>query len=74
MHENYFHNILSVLCRDGLSLQHAIDHVGAILNDCYRQWYSALADMPICGKQIDSQLQKYIEGCRLVPLGNLNWR
>lgn len=48
--------------------------VGENLNDLYRKWYSALANIPICGEQVDSQLQKYIEGCRLVLLGNLNWR
>lgn len=55
-------------------LVHAMDDVGKNLNDRFQKWYFALANVPICGEQVDSQLQEYIEGCRLVPLGNLIWR
>lgn len=57
-----------------MSVQQAMDCVGEIFVDCYRKWYVALADVPIYGETVDRELQKYIEGCRNIALGNLHWQ
>lgn len=59
-HKNYFHNIINVFERQDLSLKQAMDCVGTALNDRYRRWYLALADMPIYGYQVDKEVHEYV--------------
>lgn len=54
--------------------QQAFDRVNQLLQNCYRDWYLVLADLPQWGETIDSQVQKYIQGVQNVVLANLNWR
>lgn len=58
----------------GLSTQQAVDRIGTMLNDCYKRWYSALANMPVWGEGIDRQVLRYVDACRDAALGNLHWR
>ncbi|KAJ5713106.1 uncharacterized protein N7483_010287 [Penicillium malachiteum] len=67
------HNIINLLQHQGLSLQQAMNQIGVLLNDCYRRWYTSLAEMPIYGESVDRELARYIEGCRIIALGNLHW-
>ncbi|KAI1124634.1 Presilphiperfolan-8-beta-ol synthase [Nemania abortiva] len=67
------HNLIILLKKQGLSNQEAIDKIGQMLDDCYRRWYRALADMSIWGEEIDKEALKYIDGCRNIALGNLYW-
>ncbi|KAK1756598.1 isoprenoid synthase domain-containing protein [Echria macrotheca] len=68
-------NIINVLQRTagGMSVQQALDRTGMMLDDCYRRWYRALAEMPIWGEATDYQVLRYIEICRDVALGCLHW-
>ncbi|TRX96398.1 hypothetical protein FHL15_002670 [Xylaria flabelliformis] len=67
------HNLIILLKKQGLSEQEAIDKIEDMLDDCYRRWYRALAEMPIWGEGIDREVLKYVEGCRNIALGNLYW-
>ncbi|KAL3483007.1 Presilphiperfolan-8-beta-ol synthase [Aspergillus germanicus] len=68
------HNLITLLQEKGLSLQRSIDSISDLLNDCYKRWYSALANMPIWGEETDRQVLKFVDCCRNVALGNLYWR
>ncbi|KAL2786795.1 isoprenoid synthase domain-containing protein [Aspergillus keveii] len=67
------HNLITLLQEKGLALQSAIDSISDLLNDCYKRWYSALANMPIWGEEMDRQVLKFVDCCRNVALGNLYW-
>ncbi|KAI8624673.1 Presilphiperfolan-8-beta-ol synthase [Xylariaceae sp. FL1651] len=67
------HNLIILLKKQGLSDQEAVERIGDMLDDCYRRWYRALAEMPIWGEEIDRQVLKYVDGCRNIALGNLYW-
>ncbi|KAF9885940.1 hypothetical protein FE257_012230 [Aspergillus nanangensis] len=67
------HNLIKLLTEQGHSLQEAMDEVGAITNNCYKRWYTALANMDIWGEYIDRQVLAFLDICRDVALGNLHW-
>jgi len=60
--------------RQGLSTQQAMDNVGVMIDNCYRRWYRALANMPVWGEKIDREVLRFVDVCRGVALGNLHWR
>lgn len=63
-----------LLEEQGCSTQQAIDKIGKMLDNCYRRWYIALAELPVWGEKTDRQVLKFIDCCRNVALGNLYWR
>ncbi|KAI0437867.1 Presilphiperfolan-8-beta-ol synthase [Xylaria telfairii] len=67
------HNLIILLKKQGLSEQEAINKIEDMLDECYRRWYRALAEMPIWGEGIDREVLKYVDGCRNIALGNLYW-
>ncbi|OHE93161.1 hypothetical protein CORC01_11573 [Colletotrichum orchidophilum] len=67
------HNLIALLKSRGYSTQEAIDEIGDMIDECYRDWYLALAKMPVCGENIDREVIRYLQGCRNVALGNLHW-
>ena len=63
------------VCRNaGMSTQAAYDHMGDLLKQRYRDWYLALAALPSWGREIDAEVQQYIEGVKRVVQANLHWR
>ncbi|KAJ0328322.1 hypothetical protein COL5a_005098 [Colletotrichum fioriniae] len=62
-----------MLKSQGHSTQEAIDEIGDMIDECYRNWYLALSKMPICGEKVDQEVIRYLDGCRDVALGNLHW-
>jgi hypothetical protein len=68
------HNIITLLKGQGCSTQEAVDKVGETLDNCYKSWYRALAELPIWGEKIDREVLRYLDACRDVALGNLHWR
>ncbi len=58
----------------GLSMQSAVNRIGTMIHDCYKRWYTALANMPVLGEEVDRQVLKFADACRNVALGNLYWR
>lgn len=58
----------------GFSMQEAVNRISDMLDDCYKRWYSALANMPVWGEEVDRQVLKFVDACRNVALGNLYWR
>ncbi|KAF2971668.1 hypothetical protein GQX73_g1886 [Xylaria multiplex] len=67
------HNLIILLKKQGLSEQQAVDKIEDMLDDCYRRWYRALAEMPVWGEEVDREVLKYVDGCRNIALGNLYW-
>ncbi|KAI1272131.1 Presilphiperfolan-8-beta-ol synthase [Xylaria sp. FL0933] len=67
------HNLIILLKKQGLSAQQAVDKIEEMLDDCYRRWYRALAEMPVWGEDVDREVLKYVDGCRNIALGNLYW-
>ena len=69
-------NIISLVQKNGqnLSVQQAMNEVGAMLDGCYRRWYIALAELPVWGEKIDREVLRFVTVCRDVALGNLYWR
>ena len=55
-------------------MQLALNRIGSMLDDCYKRWYTALANMPVLGEEVDRQVLKFVDACRNVALGNLYWR
>lgn len=58
----------------GNSDQQAVDRISGMIGECYKRWYSALANMPVMGLEVDREVLKFVEACRNVALGNLYWR
>ena len=58
----------------GNSEQQAVDRISGMIDECYKRWYSALANMPAMGLEVDREVLKFVEACRNVALGNLCWR
>lgn len=68
-------NLISLLMeKDNLTIQEALDKIGSMVNECYRRWYLALAELPSYGEKIDREVIKFLEVCRTMAHGNLNWR
>lgn len=54
--------------------QVAFDGVGALLDELYRDWFLALANLPSWGEKVDGDVQRYVSSVRAVVMANLNWR
>ncbi|KAI1107633.1 Presilphiperfolan-8-beta-ol synthase [Jackrogersella minutella] len=67
------HNLISLLMKQGMSLQQAVDKIGTMIDNCYKRWYTTLAEIPSYGEEIDRQVLLFIEVCRYLALGNLHW-
>ncbi|KAJ8121679.1 hypothetical protein ONZ43_g1933 [Nemania bipapillata] len=67
------YNLISILQEKNMSLQQSVDQIGTMIDNCYKRWYTALAELPSYGEQIDSEVLKFVELCRFVALGNLHW-
>ncbi|KAI0850474.1 terpenoid synthase [Daldinia vernicosa] len=67
------HNLIPLLVEQGMSVQQSIDKIGAMIDDCYKRWYTALAELPSYGEKVDREVLLFIEICRNVALGNLYW-
>ena len=58
----------------GNSEQQAVNRISGMIDECYKRCYSALANMPVMGLEVDRELLKFVEACRNVALENLYWR
>ncbi|KAH9218184.1 isoprenoid synthase domain-containing protein [Leptodontidium sp. 2 PMI_412] len=67
------HNIIHLFRHHGLSEQAAYDRAQVMLRERYREWYLALADLPIWGEAIDKQVHRYIKGIQDVASANAHW-
>jgi hypothetical protein len=63
-----------LLKEQGFSMQQAVDEIGNLLSVRYKRWYTALANMPIWGRETDRQVLKFVELCQNVAVGSLYWR
>ncbi|KAL2062541.1 hypothetical protein VTL71DRAFT_6807 [Oculimacula yallundae] len=68
------HNIVHLFIHHGLTEQAAYDTIQTMLRERYRQWYIALADLPVWGESIDEQVHRYIKGIQDVASANAHWR
>jgi hypothetical protein len=69
-----FNIIMLLMNRERHSVQQAVDTIGEMINDCYSQWFQALADLPSFGEDVDCEVAKFVEVCRAMAHGNLYWR
>lgn len=67
-------NLIMLLKEQGFSMQQAVDEIGNLLSVRYKRWYTALANMPIWGRETDRQVLKFVELCQNVAVGSLYWR
>ena len=68
-------NLITLLMKTKhCSIQQAMDRIGDMIHDCYRQWYMALAELPSYGEKVDREVMKFVEVCRSMAHGNLYWR
>ncbi|KAJ3557354.1 hypothetical protein NPX13_g9945 [Xylaria arbuscula] len=67
------YNLISLLQTKGLTTQQSLDQIGIMYNDCYKRWYTALAELPCYGEEIDREVLKFIDVCSFVASGNLHW-
>ncbi|KAK0105580.1 hypothetical protein ONS95_004112 [Cadophora gregata] len=67
------HNIIHLFRHHGLSEQDAYDRAQGMLRERYREWYLALADLPVWGEGIDKQVHRYIKGIQDVASANAHW-
>ncbi|KAI1206482.1 Presilphiperfolan-8-beta-ol synthase [Annulohypoxylon truncatum] len=66
-------NIIILLMNQGLSAQQALNRISDMINECYKRYYVALANMPIWGEKTDRSVLRFVEACRDAALGNLHW-
>ncbi|KAF3162786.1 hypothetical protein TWF225_008062 [Orbilia oligospora] len=66
-------NIISVLLRQGYSLQGAIDEAAKMVLDRYKIWEQAVRDLPSWGEEIDAVVLKLVQAYSDVCWGNMNW-
>jgi uncharacterized protein Yka (UPF0111/DUF47 family) len=69
-----FNLITLLMKKDCFSVQQAMDKIGHMIEDRYRQWFLALADLPSYGEEVDREVMKFVETCRAMAHGNLYWR
>lgn len=67
------HNVIFIYRRKGVSEQQAFDALGEMVNQLYKEWYLALAEMPAWGEQVDREVLKYCCGCRDIAIGDHYW-
>lgn len=68
------HNLITLLMEQGRSIQESVDKIGAMIDNCYKRWYTALAELPSYGEEIDREVLAFVDACRYCALGNLHWR
>ncbi|KAF6229256.1 hypothetical protein HO133_007372 [Letharia lupina] len=67
------HTLVSIYIRQGKTQTEAYDCVDQLMKDRYRDWYLALAELPMWGEDVGKQVQVYIQGCQNMVVANLNW-
>ncbi len=68
------HNLVHLMRHHGLSEQETYDRIQEMIRDRYKQWYLALAKLPVYGEKIDQQVHRYIRGVENIILANATWR
>ncbi|PVH75594.1 terpenoid synthase, partial [Cadophora sp. DSE1049] len=71
--QNCPHNVVHLLRQHGFTEQRAYDRAHEMLRERYRQWYLAMAELPVWGEKVDKEVQRYIQGIQDVVLANVNW-
>ncbi|GAW16728.1 hypothetical protein ANO14919_061650 [Xylariales sp. No.14919] len=67
------YNLIALLSKQDMSVQQSVDKIGAMIDGCYKRWYTALAEIPSYGEEIDCQVLLFVDLCRVHALGNLHW-
>ncbi|KAG4431668.1 hypothetical protein IFR05_012851 [Cadophora sp. M221] len=71
--QNCPHNVIHLLRHHGFTEQGAYDKAHDMLRERYRDWYVAMAGLPVLGEKIDKEVQRYIQGIQDVVIANVNW-
>ncbi|CAF1008954.1 unnamed protein product [Adineta steineri] len=74
IHDQY--NLITVLMHDdsSLTIQQAMDRAGQMIIDRYNDFERIRREIPSWGKEIDAQVEKYINEATCIVSGNLHWR
>ncbi|KAK2605505.1 hypothetical protein N8I77_008338 [Diaporthe amygdali] len=66
-------NMVAVCRMNGLSAQEAFDEIASMVDERYIAWYENVKAVPSWGKEIDNDVQQYIQGIRNIVQANLSW-
>ncbi|KAJ0420838.1 pentalenene synthase [Aspergillus carlsbadensis] len=67
------HNIVIIFRERGLTQQEAYGEVDKLIQKRLRDWHLAMHQLPFYGEELDIQVQKFIQACQEVAVGNLHW-
>ncbi len=56
-----------------MTQQQAYDHIGAAIFARYDEWTKVVSQVQSWGEEVDTQVQKYINGIKINVLACLNW-
>jgi hypothetical protein len=72
--EGVNNNVISVCRARGMSAQDAFDYVGGHVRHLYMEWSLNQDALPSWGKDVDADVQEFLDGIVNCALGNLHWR
>ncbi|GJD00201.1 terpene synthase metal binding domain protein [Colletotrichum higginsianum] len=67
------HNLIISWKSRGFTTQESMDKAGDMLNDCFRRWYTALAELPRYGEDTDRDVCRCLDIYRNVAVASLHW-
>nr|QDO73502.1 PeniA [Penicillium griseofulvum] len=67
------HNIVIILRERGMTQQEAYNETDKLIQKRLREWHLAVNQLPFYGEALDLQVQKFVQACQEVAVGNLHW-
>ncbi|KAJ2990133.1 hypothetical protein NUW58_g3108 [Xylaria curta] len=67
------HNLVAAARMSGLGAQEAFDYIGSMLTSRFERWEKAVSEVPDWGEDVNSHVEKYIQGVADIARANLNW-
>ncbi|RYC58180.1 hypothetical protein CHU98_g8017 [Xylaria longipes] len=55
------HNLITFFMEQSMSVQQSVDKIGSMADGCYKRWYTALAELPLYGEEIDREVLAFVE-------------
>lgn len=57
-----------------MTQQEAYNETDKLIQKRLREWHLAVNQLPFYGEVLDLQVQKFVQACQEVAVGNLHWR
>ncbi|KAI0156091.1 terpene synthase metal binding domain-containing protein [Pestalotiopsis sp. NC0098] len=71
--ENVPFNMVAVCRINGSSAQNAFDEIASLVDERYAIWDATVRKVPSWGKDVDAQVQQYVQGIQNIVQANLSW-